>query len=103
MEKSTSEQLHVNWKALASVNFKFKVFKKSSESDQHSNLENNHEANRKIELDDGIDASHVYQEILQIPSTSIKNKTRKMKTKKKMKVTKKLFVDKNLFGRYLLT
>jgi hypothetical protein len=93
--------LHPNWKALATVSFKYKIFKKASETETGSEkLEEQHE----IKLKDGLEAVNVYKEILEMPSTSSgsKKETSK-KTKVKRKPVKKLPFDQNLLFRSATT
>jgi hypothetical protein len=82
------QKLHPNWKALATVRLRPKIFIKSSGNENEDDTAEEESKKHSIQIDDS--ASRVYQEILQMPSTSTTNvqlqKAPKKKTKTKVEI-----------------
>jgi hypothetical protein len=99
MEESDESQneitahLHPNWMALASVKFRRKIFVKSTEIE----IQKNEEKIYEIEVQD---SSNFYQEVLQMPSTSLETSSKPIKkhpVKKNAKKEKVEFSKEVLF------
>ncbi|XP_070496378.1 G patch domain and ankyrin repeat-containing protein 1 homolog [Chironomus tepperi] len=90
--------LHANWRALASVHFKPKIFIKSSGT-ENQQIVKSEEVKYPIE---NVQSSEFYQEVLNMPSTSNTNpikieKTRTAHSIKKEKIQKVPFCKQKLF------
>lgn len=83
--------LHSNWRALATVNFKRKIFIKSTETEA-TEIKKNRET---IEINDS--ASEFYQEVIQMPST-----VEDVKPKMPIRVPKRRKVEKTEFSKEIL-
>lgn len=87
-----TSHLHPNWRALSSINFRRKVFVRSTEIDENV-ITKNHETT--IEINES--ASEFYQEVINmIPTSEEKNKKLPIKLPKKKK-TPKINFNKELF------
>lgn len=95
MDESMNLYSHPNWKALSTVTFRPKIFKKASETE--SQIDKN-EIHHKIQLKNGLEAANVYKEILEMPSTSSSSKQIKQRIEKvpRKSKTPKVKFDKNL-------
>lgn len=86
--------LHPNWRALASVKFKRKIFVKSSE------IEIQESTNEKSSVEIDESASEFYQEVLQMPSSSTTSSSvtqSKLPKKRKVEKAKTEFSKETLF------
>jgi hypothetical protein len=98
IEDDCNEQhLQSDWRALASASFRHKIFVKSSgtEDQKDEKLENNKPA---IEIGESV--SGYYQEVLQMPSTAVKEPPAKRKRKelsRKVNIEKVSFRKENMF------
>lgn len=91
-QSDLTAHLHPNWRALATVNFKRKIFVKSAEIEIQKS-EKNFET---LEVDS---ASEFYQEVLQMPSTSSETST---KSPKRLPRKKKVEKEKIKFSKEIL-
>ncbi|KAL7044749.1 hypothetical protein ACKWTF_002041 [Chironomus riparius] len=69
LNDNNAQQLHANWRALASVHFKPKIFIKSSGTENHKFVKSEE---IKYEISER-HSSEFYQEVLNMPSTSNQN------------------------------
>jgi hypothetical protein len=93
MEENNDQ--HPNWVALATVKFRPKIFIKSSGTEDVVEQKDKEDA-RKIQIDEA--ASKVYNEILQMPSTSqAKPKVRPARQKRRIKIEKTKFNKQDFF------
>lgn len=91
--------LHPNWRALSTVPFKFKIFKKATESDEiQETIDKN--KSQEIQWKDGQEAVNVYKEVLEMPSTSRSSSKVQVKEKKPKKSARQhVKFDQNLLFR----
>lgn len=89
-------QLHPNWRALASVNFKRKIFVKSSETITTTEIQKN----ETIEINES--ASEFYQEVIQMPSLSSSSEKTKSESIKKIPKRRKIEKEKIEFNKEIL-
>lgn len=95
MEDSDDEQMHPNWVALATVKFMPKIFIKSTGTENE--VAQKDPKPPTVEIDES--ASLVYNEILQMPSTSSHQKVQEKPKyrKKRVKIVKQKFDKESLF------
>lgn len=87
-------ELHPNWKALASIHLRYKIFKKASETIE-SGFKPDQQNNKHLQFAE--ETSKVYQDIIEIPSVI---STKKPRRKKLYSVkSQRICVDKQLFFR----
>lgn len=87
--------LHPNWRALSTVPFKFKIFKKATESDEiQEKIEKC--KSQEIQWKDGQEVVNVYKEILEMPSTSREKKAQIKEKKPKKSTRQNVKFDQNL-------
>lgn len=95
MDESGDESFHPNWVALATVKFKPKIFVKSSGTEDEINNKNEKESVNTVEIDES--SSVVYNEVLQMPSTSKKVKETSRTRRKRERIVKVEFNKEELF------
>lgn len=90
--------LHPNWRALATVKFRRKIFIKSTETE----VQENQETKNLVEIQES--ASEFYQEVIQMPSTTTETPVKSsVKLPKKKKVEKeKVSFSKEIYFRLAL-
>ncbi|CRL00546.1 CLUMA_CG013807, isoform A [Clunio marinus] len=95
MENSEDDSMHPNWVALATVKFKPKIFVKSTGTENQIVINGKNPENQ-IKIDNS--SSEIYNEILQLPSTSASHNTKiKPIIKKKKRIEREKFIKENLF------